>query len=255
MIDFLLHQLNTFSYAEWLLVAVSFFTSFLTVVAGIGGGVLLLAVMLSVFPPLVVLPIHGVVQTGSNFFRALLMRKFLALQIFIPFMAGAAMGALLGSQIVVTLSDTVLKLVLALFILYLVWLPKPKKAGFLPDRWRSVIGGFLSTLASLFVGASGPLAAAFIHRSAEKKEVYVATHASAMVIQHGFKTIVFGFVGFAFYDYALLMLLMVGTGFLGTYVGKHVLLKLPQHIFSVIYKTVITLLATKLLYDAVSVYI
>jgi len=56
--DFLLAQLDVFTYAEWLLVVVSFFTSLLTVVAGIGGGVLLLAVMLSVFPPLVVLPEH-----------------------------------------------------------------------------------------------------------------------------------------------------------------------------------------------------
>lgn len=249
--DFLLTQLNAFTYAEWLLIAVSFFTSLLTVVAGIGGGVFLLAVMLSVFPPLIVLPVHGVVQMGSNFFRAVLMRPYLALEVFLPFTVGAFLGAAAGSQVVVNLSDVVLKLILGLFILYLVWLPKPKKAGFLPPKLRSIVGGFLSTLASLFVGASGPLAAAFIHRSSEKKEVYVATHAASMVVQHGLKSLVFGLIGFAYMDYALLMLFMVLTGFMGTYVGKHVLLKLPEHVFAFIYRLVITLLAFKLLYESI----
>lgn len=250
-----MEQLNSFTYAEWLLIAVSFFTSLLTVIAGIGGGVLLLAVMLSVFPPLVVLPVHGVVQMGSNFFRAYLMKKFLALEVFLPFIMGAFLASILGSQIVVSLSDVLLKLILALFILYLVWLPKPKRVGFLPCKWRAYVGGFLSTLASLFVGASGPLAAAFIHRSTEQKEVYVATHAASMVVQHGLKTLVFGLVGFAYSDYAMLITLMISTGFLGTYLGKHILLKLPEHVFAVIYKFVITLLAFNLLYEVIVLFV
>ena len=179
------------------------------------------------------------------------MRPYLSLEIFLPFTVGAFLGSVVGSQIVVSLSDVILKLVLGLFILYLVWLPTPKRAGFLPPNLRSVMGGFFSTLASLFVGASGPLAAAFIHRSSEKKEIYVATHAASMVVQHGLKSLVFGLIGFSYADYALLMLFMALTGFMGTYVCKHVLLKLPEHVFVFIYKWVITLLAFKFLYESV----
>ncbi|MAF31898.1 MAG: hypothetical protein CMF60_06805 [Magnetococcales bacterium] len=253
MIDFLWQQLYQFSHLEWLLIAVSFFTSLLTVVAGIGGGVLLLAVMLSVFPPAVVLPVHGVVQLGSNFFRALLLRRFLSWSVFVPFIAGSALGALAGAHVYVALPEAVLKLILALFILHLVWLPKLGKVSLLSLRLRSIVGGFLSTMASLFVGASGPLAAAFIQRSTAKKEGYIATHAAAMVAQHGFKSVAFGFLGFAFYDYALLMILMIATGFLGTFLGKRVLLRLPESLFEVIYKTVISLVAVKLLYEGLFV--
>lgn len=250
MIDEVINQLLAFSRPEWFLISISFFTSFLTIVAGTGGGVMLLAVMLSIFPPLIVLPIHGVVQLGSNFFRALLMRKFIAYEILIPFTVGAILGAGLGAQFVVTLDEGILQLILGLFILYLVWVPKLKNIRFLPPNIHFSVGGFLSTFASLFVGASGPLAAAFIARAAEKKEIYIATISSSMVVQHGFKTIVFGFAGFVFYDYILLIALMILTGFLGTYAGKHIVLRISQKLFSVVYKTVITLLALRLLWDA-----
>ena len=48
------------------LVALSFFASMLTAAIGIGGGLLMLTVMVSFLPPFVVLPVHGVIQLGSN---------------------------------------------------------------------------------------------------------------------------------------------------------------------------------------------
>ena len=51
----------------------SFFTSAMTAAAGIGGGVVLLAIMATVYPPAVLIPVHGMVQLGSNGGRALLM--------------------------------------------------------------------------------------------------------------------------------------------------------------------------------------
>ena len=48
------------------LVALSLFTSMLTAAIGIGGGLLMLTVMVSFLPPIVVLPVHGVIQLGSN---------------------------------------------------------------------------------------------------------------------------------------------------------------------------------------------
>jgi hypothetical protein len=38
---------------------------------GIGGGAALLAVMASLVPPAALIPVHGVVQVGSNLGRAL----------------------------------------------------------------------------------------------------------------------------------------------------------------------------------------
>ena len=49
----------------------SFLGSFITVAFGIGGGALLLALMASMLPPIALIPIHGIIQLGTNATRAL----------------------------------------------------------------------------------------------------------------------------------------------------------------------------------------
>ncbi|MFT7144318.1 MAG: putative membrane protein YfcA [bacterium] len=124
-----------------LLIGVSFFTSFLTAIAGIGGGVMLLAVMVTVYPPSIVIPVHGVVQMGSNFFRMGLMRHFIERSIVVPFAIGSCLGAFIGAQFVVALDEVALKFILAMFILYLVWGP-PFKRVHLSRRVRFYLSGF-----------------------------------------------------------------------------------------------------------------
>ena len=48
------------------LVVLSFFTSGLTAISGLGGGVVMVTVMASVLPVVSVLSVHGFVQLGSN---------------------------------------------------------------------------------------------------------------------------------------------------------------------------------------------
>ncbi len=70
--DYLPPELSVIAAAG--LVAFSFFTSVLTTVASIGGGTALISAMASFLPPLIVLPVHGGVQLGSNAGRTWLMR-------------------------------------------------------------------------------------------------------------------------------------------------------------------------------------
>lgn len=242
-------QTLSLSLADWVLIGTSFFTSFMAAVAGLGGGVLLLSVMVSFFPPTVVIPLHGVIQLGSNGFRALLMRHFFKRDILLAFTLGSIIAGIFGSQVVVNLDETLLKIILGIFILYMVWGPKLPFVN-TKGKLRFYLGGFISTFASLFIGASGPITAAFMGRENLSKEAKVATHAAIMSIQHGLKIIIFGFMGFAFYDYALLIILMLITGVFGTYVGRHMLFKIPESVFHILSKTVITLLALRLLYSA-----
>lgn len=241
--------LGFFSFTTTSLIFTSFIASFLTVVAGIGGGILLLAVMVSLFPPSIVIPLHAVVQLGSNGSRALLFRQFFRWDIIAAFLTGAIVAAVLGSQVIVSLDESTLQLVLALFILYMVWGPKKSNVDF-PPQWRRYFAGFISTFLSFFVGASGPVVAVFILREELKKEAQVATHAVIMFLQHSLKIIVFGVLGFSFSEYALLLICMIGSGFLGSFLGRKMLLKLPEKLFKLIFKGVITLLALRLLYAA-----
>lgn len=52
------------------LVATACLTSAMTAALGIGGGVLLLAIMSMLLPAAAIIPLHGLVQLGSNANRA-----------------------------------------------------------------------------------------------------------------------------------------------------------------------------------------
>ncbi len=230
------------------LVVLSFFTSMLTASAGIGGGVLMLSVMASVLPAIAVIPVHGVVQLGSNSGRAVLLRKSLNKPIFAYFTVGAILGALIGGQLYLNLPAAVLQGVLGIFILAIVWLPKPQRRA-ISSKAYSVVG-LVSTFLTMFLGGTGPFVAAFLPPTQYGKQQTVATLACCMVVQHGFKVLVFTVLGFSYAPWILLLAAMIGAGFAGTLVGRAVLMKIPEKIFAIAFRTLLTLLAIRLLYHA-----
>lgn len=238
--------LSEFSF--WLLVGVSFFGSFLSTAAGIGGGVTLLAVMAQVMPPLALIPCHGVVQAGSNLSRVMLFFRHIDWQFMRWFVLGSVIGVGVASKLVVALPIGLLQILLGLFILYSVW--GPKLGNIKVSTPGIIVGGALTTFGSMFVGATGPFVMAFVKPLNYDRMTKVSTFSSVMVTQHTLKIIVFGFLGFAFAAYIPLLALMVGAGFLGTLVGKRVLMQQSEARFSKILNIILTLLALRLLWQA-----
>ncbi len=232
----------------YLLVGLSFFTSLLTAAVGIGGGMLLLAVMAQILPVPAIVPVHGVVQLGSNAGRAFVMRPNIDGRIFLYFLGGSIVGAILGGQIVVTLPVMYLQLILAAFILFSTWGPKPSSNT--SNEKGLMIGGFFSTLLTMFVGATGPFVAVMLKRLGLGKLQQVATMAACMTVQHVLKVVVFAALGFAFGPYLPLMALMIATGFLGTLTGRLFLDRLSEKTFSTLLKWALTLLAFRLFWKA-----
>lgn len=238
----------------WLLVGTSFFGSFISTAAGIGGGVTMLAVMAQVMPPLALIPVHGLVQLGSNASRLTVMFKHIDWHFLGWFFLGGLVGAAAGVKVVTALPTSILQLVLvlALFILYSIWGPMPKKMR--PSRTGLTVGGGVTTLASMFVGASGPLAMVIVKAFEYDRFAKVGTFSGVMVIQHGLKAIVFGVIGFTFTPYLPLVAFMVLAGFIGTLVGKRVLLQQNENNFGKILNVILTLLALRLLWQAAQGY-
>lgn len=240
-------------FSPWLaaaLVLLSFFTSLITASAGLGGGVIMLAAMASVMPPAAVIPTHGVIQLGSNAGRAVIMRQHVDRKVLGWFAIGALVGAAIGGSLFIALPPDVLKLVIGLFILYSVWGPKFRKLR-VADR-AFVLVGVATTFITMFVGGTGPFVAAFVNPDRFGKQATVATHGACMTVQHGFKVAVFIVLGFAFGPWLVLLAAMIAGGFLGTLAGRAILLRLPERTFAVVFKTVLTLLALRLLWGAVT---
>lgn len=233
-----------------LLIGTSFFTSMVTAAMGIGGGVALLAVMAQVVPAAAIVPVHGVVQFGSNIGRAGLMWRDIDQKLLVYFIGGSLIGALIGGQIVVSLPVTYLQLILGIFILYATWGPKP--GGGNPSTKALAFGGAFSTLLTMFVGATGPFVAAILRPFELGKLGQVATMSICMVVQHLLKVVVFGLLGFSFAPYLPLMAAMIAIGFLGTIAGRKLLHSFSEKLFKHILNGVLTLLALRLLWVAAS---
>lgn len=230
-----------------LLVGTSFVTSMLTGALGLGGGLMMLAVIAAVLPPTVVIPVHGVVQIGSNLGRAVLMRGHVARDLLVPFAVGTLIGAPLGALVVTELPTDLLRLILGLFVLWTVWGPK-LRASRVPPRAFVLIGG-VTSFVTMFLGATGPFIAAFVNPERLGRHGTVATHAACMTAQHGLKVAAFTALGFAFLPWLPLLVAMVALGFVGTMTGRRFLDRLPEASFARGFRLVLTLLALKLLWD------
>ena len=82
--------------------------------------------------------------------------------------------------------------------------------------------------------------------------VPLANLAAAHGLVEGPGGVAFGLVGFAFAPYIGLLVAMLAFGFLGTVCGRHVLVRMKEEIFRTGFKIVLTLLALRLGYTAIS---
>src|SRR5688572_11419326 len=170
------------------LVALSFVTSLITATFSLGGGSLMVAVLALVFPPTVVVPLHGAIQLGSNGGRALVQRAHIQWGFVLWISLGGLVGTIVGGQFASLLPEVALQVAIAAFVLLTTWLPQPKIVG--KSRVAQVIGGGVIAAVSMVVGATGPLVAVFIKGLADRRQL-VATHAMLMTLQNIFKVVMF----------------------------------------------------------------
>ncbi len=229
------------------LVALSFFTSLITATFSLGGGSLMIAAMALAFPPVVVVPVHGCIQLGSNAGRALVQREHIQWQPILWLALGAVIGSVVGGRFAHLLPEKWFAAAIGFFVLITTWLPQPR--AITTSRSLQFAGGVVVSALGMVVGAAGPLVAAFVRGIPDRRQL-VATHAMLMTFQHVFKVVVFVAMGFAFRQYLLLILMMVGSGFLGTAVGSRLLTRVPENVFRLGFRILLSLVAIGLIKKA-----
>ena len=226
------------------LALVSFFASFMTASFGIGGGTLMLAVLASVLPAPLIIPVHGAVQLGSNAGRFALLSRHADWSLSFGFTIGALAGVAAGGAVVVELSAGAIQLVVGAFILWTLFFRPP--GAVLRFSW---LAGAASSFLTMFVGGTGPFVAAYVRSAVPDKVPFVATTALLMTAQHGLKTLMFVFLGVAFAPWLGLMAALIGAGFLGTWTGKRVLLSVPDRFFRIVIAGVLGAMALRLIWQ------
>lgn len=228
------------------LLATSFLGSFLTVAFGIGGGTLVLAVMAALMPPAALIPVHGVVQLGSNLLRAALLIRHTHWPPIAAFAVGTVGGAVAGGAVAVNLPPRFVLIGIGLFVIWSVWSRPPAWLSRAPG-----LAGLISSFLTMFFGATGVFVANFVKSLTLPRQDHVATHAVLMTLQHGLKIVVFGMLGFAYGPLIGFILAMIAMGFLGTLAGKRVLVRLSDRMFRQALDIVLVLISLRLIWQGV----
>jgi uncharacterized protein len=203
--------------------------------------------MTLVLPPGVVVPIHGCVQIGSNAGRTLVQRAHIQWRFILWVTAGAVIGSIIGGRFAFLLPDDWFAAAIGVFVLLTTWLPQPSFIA--ASRMAQFAGGALVSALGMVVGAAGPLVAAFVRGIPDRHQL-VATHAMLTTFQHLFKVVVFVAMGFAFRQYLVLIMLMVITGFAGTIVGSRMLKRVPENVFQLGFRILLSVVALTLIQRA-----
>ena len=248
MIEFLSITPEIDGWMFLLFTALACFTAAFGVVAGLGGGVLLIGIMATVFPPVALVPVHGVVQAGSNVTRTIIAHRLVMKQAIVPFAIGALIGSALGGKIVVSIPVALMQAILGVFMLYVCFAPKIT-AG-MPSPRRFFILGTVGAFISMFIGATGTILAPWVRGVSDDRRVFVATHSCIMMFIHGLKVVVFAILGFEFFTYLPLMAAMVASGFLGNWIGFKLLDVMKEELFRRVFQIVLILLSVRLLWSA-----
>lgn len=218
--------------------------AFVTTAFGAGGGVLLLGVLPVFLPVAAVIPVHGVLQAGSNGLRIGLLIRHIRWPFLLAFTGGGVIGTAIGASLFVRLPEAWLELALGIFILWTSWGPRPR----LRSRSLSVLGtgGAVTGALTLFVGATGPFVAALFGALRLERHAHMATFSACMLLQHALKIAAFGLMGFAFAPWLPFIAAMFVAAFVGTWLGRLALGRMGDARFHRVLAVVLTLLAVRL---------
>lgn len=235
---------------ELLLGIITFFTSTIAGIIGLGGGMILIVVLPSFLPVNALVPVHGATQLSSTLSRAFFGYKDVKFEVIPKFLLGSILGISFFASILYFISLEYVPLFIGSYILLSLWSNKFNEKI---KRYENyVLIGFFQTGLSLVVGATGPMATTLLIKNYNDKNTVVATAAALMAITHLLKVFAFMFFGFVFFDYLGILAAMIIGAVLGSYVGTKLRDKINGRKFLTFLKIFLSILAIKAI---VSVFI
>ncbi len=169
----------------------SYLAAAISGVAGFGGALLLLPLLVNVVGPSSAVPLLTLAQLIGNLSRAGLGCREIQWQPVGLFLAGALPMAVIGAALFTRLSGQDLKILIALFLIVLVTLRRLKLLPVsIRQRWL-LPGGALVGFLSGTVGSAGPLGAAFFLGLDLMPLAYIASEATTALVMHLGKMVIY----------------------------------------------------------------
>lgn len=166
-----------------LIVVTVFLTSLISGVIGMAGGMILMAVLVSVLSVPAAMVVHGAVQATANGSRAFFLREHIQWQILPRYIAGALVAVAAFWAIAWLPPPEVVLLLIGVFPWLALLLPKSSPLV-ITNHLSQYACGALVTGAQLIAGASGPLLDLFYLNSGLDRRAIVATKAITQTLGH-----------------------------------------------------------------------
>ncbi|MDX9900847.1 MAG: sulfite exporter TauE/SafE family protein [Aliarcobacter sp.] len=230
---------------ELILGLITFFTSTVAGIVGVGGGMMLIVILPSFLPLNALIPIHGLTQVSSNLSRAIFGYKDVQYEVIPKFLLGSAIGIGMFAAVLNLISLEYVPLFIGVYILLSLWSEKFNEKI---KRYESYfLAGFFQTGLSMVVGATGPLTMTLLFKDYEDKNKVVATGAALMSITHILKVFVFMYFGFVFFDYIGVIVAMIIGAITGSWVATKLRDKIDGKKFTMILKVLLSALAIQVI--------
>jgi uncharacterized membrane protein YfcA len=231
----------------------SLLTAGVSAVLGMAGGIMLLAVMLLFLEPAIAIPLHALVQLTSNSSRAVIHARAVRRDLLFPYLLLLLPAGALTIPLVLHAPADALRLAIGIFVLVATWRKSWLLLGADPERIPirprfALLGAGAGAIGPL-VGATGPFIAPFFLDIGLTRFELIGTKAACQATGHLAKLLLFGIAGFAFFDYAGLMLGMASSVIIGTWLGTRLLQHLDDERFTQLYKLTLTAVALRLVWS------
>lgn len=225
--------------------------SFISSLTGLGGGSLILAGLLLVYPPELAIPLHAFTQFSANALRAGLYFKKVNWKVVAAYGSLMMVGAWSGALIFEHINSSWLKILVGSFIILSLipfkFIPKD-----VPRMRTFVFLGAFSGFLGIFVGAVGPLVTPFFNRLKIDRNGMIATKSAGQMILQVSKILAFG--GAAGINFSGLKenigLLVLGT-ILGVALSIPVGNKISDEKFDKAVNIMLALISIKVLYEGI----
>lgn len=206
--------------------------SFLAAIAGFGGSVIMLPVLVWTTGITDAIPILTIAQLIGNLSRVIFFRHELNWSVIRRFSLGAVPAAVLGGVIFATVPASALVRVLGIFLVIMVAYRHTRLGRNIQLSLRGFAPlGAAAGLISAVIGTAGPLVAPFFLAYGLLKGAYIGTEAMTAVVMHVTKIVVYGSYALIGIQTLLIGLSIGAIMIFGTFLGRKALYKVPEHVF------------------------
>lgn len=216
----------------WLFYLLALVAEIIGTVSGFGSSILFIPIASIFFDFKVVLGITAIFHIFSNLSKIYLFKKGIDKRIAIKMGIPAVLAVIIGALITNFLPQKELELIMngAVFLLALFLLLNNSKK--LEDTNKNLSnGGMVSGFLAGLVGTGGAIRGLTLTAFGLEKNVFIATSALIDLGVDTSRAIVYAVNGYVQKEFLLMLPFLLAISFIGTWIGKIVLSRLPQTIF------------------------